>query len=289
MGIFEALILGIIQGITEFLPISSSGHLVLVESFLKLDVETLKSFDVMVHLGTLTAIIIYFWNDVVELFMAFLGLLGLVKKNSYKKEYQNLFGYIVIGTIPAVIIGLLFEDVIDFVFRNTWYVGIMMIIVAEFFLLSEKYFEKINGGKEVGPKGDEKVSPKGGEEVGLVSAVIIGIAQAFALIPGISRSGATIATGLLRGIPREKAARFSFLLGIPAIAGAGVLTLAKSVKGGMFQVDFVPVLIGFISAAISGFIAVYFLMKFLKTHTLKAFSIYLFVVGGLSVLINVLF
>jgi len=270
MTFLDALILGLVQGITEFLPISSSGHLVLGEAILGLDVEALKSFDVAVHMGTLAAIIIYFWKDFVGLIMGFLSLIRVIKKKPKYKEYQRLIGYIVVGTVPAVIIGVFFGDVIDYLFRNPLYVGLFMIIVAEVFIIAEGFLKKFK---------DEQV-------VGWKKAIIIGIAQAFALIPGVSRSGTTIAAGIFQGVPREKAARFSFLLAMPAIFGAGLLTLVKELRGGEVTVEAMPILVGFVASVASGFVAVYFLMKFLKRHSLKVFSIYLFVVGVVSVFLS---
>ncbi len=272
MNFLDALILGILQGITEFLPISSSGHLVLGESLLGLDVEALKSFDVAVHIGTLAAIIIYFWKDFVGLIMGFLSLLRIVKRKKKYEEYQKLVGYIVIGTVPAVIVGLLFGDAIDYLFRNPLYVGLFMIMVAEVFIIAEGVLKKYK----------EEV------HVGLKQAIIIGVVQSFALIPGVSRSGSTIAAGIFQGVPREKAARFSFLLAMPAIFGAGLLTLIKDLHGGSFTVEAMPMLVGFIASVASGFVAVYFLMKFLKNHTLKVFSVYLFAIGLISVIISIL-
>jgi len=272
MGILEALFLGALQGVTEFLPISSSGHLVIGESLLGLDVESLKSFDVVVHLGTFAAIIIYFWKDVVGLFKGFFSYIGLMKKSPANKEYQNLIAYIIIGTIPAIIIGLSMEDAIDFLFRNTFYVGLWMIIVGEVFLLSEWALKKF--------KNEEGLTWK--------KALIIGLAQAVALIPGVSRSGSTIAAGLFQGIAREKAARFSFLLALPAILGAGILTGMKELNVGEFNVEFIPLIIGFVSASVVGFGAIYFLMKFLKNHSLNVFAYYLFAMGAVSVIISLL-
>lgn len=270
MTFLDALILGIVQGITEFLPISSSGHLVLAESVLGLDVEALKSFDVAVHIGTLAAIIIYFWKDFVGLIMGFLSWIGFGRKSDKHKEYQKLIGYIVLATIPAVIIGLFFGDAIDYLFRNPMYVGLFMIIIAEVFIIAEGVLKKY--------KKETKIK--------LGHALIIGLAQAAALIPGVSRSGSTIAAGIFQGVSREKAARFSFLLAMPAIFGAGLLTLVKEMRSDGFSVEAMPMIVGFIASVAAGFGAVYFLMKFLKNHTLKVFSVYLFVVGVISVFLS---
>ncbi|MBD3156655.1 undecaprenyl-diphosphatase UppP [Candidatus Peregrinibacteria bacterium] len=273
MGYGEALFLGLLQGITEFLPVSSSGHLVLGESLIGLEVEALKSFDVVVHLGTFAAIIIYFWKDIVGLFKGFFSYMGLAKKTSDNKEYRHLIGYIVIGTIPAVVVGLFLEEAIDFLFRSTLYVGLWMIIVAEIFILAEWTSKKFKKEKRLDWK----------------KSVLIGVAQAAALIPGVSRSGSTIAAGLFQGISREKAARFSFLLALPAIFGAGLLTGIKEFRaGGGLDVAFVPLIIGFVASAVAGFVAVYFLMKFLKKHSLNIFTYYLFAIGTVSILVSFL-
>ncbi|MBU1446450.1 undecaprenyl-diphosphate phosphatase [Patescibacteria group bacterium] len=279
MTIFDALFLGVLQGIAEFLPISSSGHLVIAERLLGLEVESLKSFDVMVHLGTLTAIIIYFWKDVVMLFQGFFGFLGFYKTNVHVRESQKLIFYIIIASIPAVLVGLFLGDSIDFLFRDLFYVGVWMIIVGEIFFLAEWYIVKYKKEKELN----------------YPSAIIIGLAQAVALIPGVSRSGLTIATGLFRGLSREKAARFSFLMSMPVVFGAGLLTAIKEMKnasemglGISFsdKLDFLPLFIGFVSAALAGFASVYFLMKFIKNHTFKGFGVYLFVVGSIAIIMS---
>lgn len=272
MGFLEALFLGVLQGITEFLPISSSGHLVIGESILGLDVEALKSFDVAVHMGTLVAIIIYFWKDFVGLIMGFLSLIRVVKPRPKHEEYHKLILFIVIGSVPAVLIGLLLGDAIDYWFRNTMYVGLFMIIVAEIFIIAEGKLKKF----------------KKPTELKLGHAIIIGCFQALALIPGVSRSGSTIAAGIFQGISREKAARFSFLMAMPVIFGAGMLTVVKELRGGELTVEFMPIIVGFIASVLAGFVSVYFLMKFLKNHTLKVFSVYLFVVGAISVIISTL-
>lgn len=243
MTLLQALILGIVQGITEFLPISSSGHLVLGEALLGLKVEELKAFDVTVHVGTLLAILIYFRKDLL------------------KTKY---WPYLIVGTLPAVIIGLTLEDQIDALFRSATAVGVVMIIIGAIFLIPEKY------GKSSG-----KLTYK--------NVILIGLAQALALIPGVSRSGSTIFTGKMLGLDREEAARFSFLLGSIAIAGAGLLT-ALDFKDAI--VDWPTMLTGFAAAFLSGLAAIAWLMKYLRQHSLKVFGIYLLLLGAGSVIIN---
>ena len=277
MDSLNAIILGALQGVTEFLPVSSSGHLVLAESFLGLNVSMLKSFDVAVHMGTLVSILVYFWKDFVEMFKAFFRIIfGKFSGN----EYEKLVLYVVIGTIPAVIAGFLLGDLIDSVFRGVSMVGICMIATAMIFLVAEYV-----GSKKVFAQSDS---------MSFWKALIIGLFQAIALIPGISRSGSTISAGLICGMRREDAARFSFLLGIPAILGAGVLTFmggggmagsAGVVTGNAAVAELIPTLIGFVVSAITGFFAIYLLMRFLKKHSLVWFAVYLLVVGAVVCLI----
>jgi len=250
MNIFDSAILGAVQGVTEFLPISSSGHLILGESLLGLKVDDLKSFDVAVHVGTLIAILIYFWRD-------FLGMLR------FKKGHRLMILYIVVGTVPAVFAGVLLGDWIDEVFRSAGMVGLMMMIVGVVFLIGEGV------GKLLRSVGGET-------NLNWWRALLIGVVQAVAIIPGVSRSGSTIVAGLFQGIEREKAARFSFLLGAPAIAGAGIWT---AVKDGIGQIEVAPIVVGLLVSAVVGFFSVWGLMKFLKRHSLTIFAIYLLIVG----------
>ncbi len=254
MSILDALILGILQGISEFLPISSSGHLVLGEHWLGLDVEGLKSFDVLVHVATLLAILVYFWRDV----------WGMIRAIFIKGDpYRKLIGYIVLGTIPAVLIGLFGGDMIDYYYRNVAAVSAWMIVVAIVFFLGEYAYKRVGKGK-----------------INLRKAMIIGAAQAFALIPGVSRSGSTIVAGLFQGIKREEAARFSFLLGIPAIAGAGLLTILGD--SGAFSTPPEVLLVGFVASFLAGIASIAFLMKFLKKHSLAVFAVYLLAIGSIN-------
>lgn len=260
MNLLEAIILGILQGITEFLPISSSGHLIIGEDFLGLEVENLESFDVIIHIATLAAIFVYFWKDIFQMIKAFLKL--ITGKLSKDDPYGKLIFYIVIGTIPAVILGFFGEEWLNNSFRNLFWVGIWMIISGIFYLIGEvmhKYIKNSN--------------------INWSKALIIGVAQSIALIPSVSRSGSTIVAGLFQGIDRKEAARFSFLLSIPAIMGAGLLTVLKIPENGGIGVDMIPLIGGFLSAFIFGLLSIYFLMKFLKNHSLIIFATYLIALG----------
>ncbi|MDA1060530.1 MAG: undecaprenyl-diphosphatase UppP [bacterium] len=261
MSWLDSVILGVLQGITEFLPISSSGHLIFGEHFLGLNVESLKSFDVVVHMGTLLAILVYFWQDVKGMILA----LFKVKTDD---PYFRLIGFIVIATIPAVIVGLYGEEFLDNKFRNVDSVALWMIILGVIFLFGEFIYKKVHG------------SAKNKEILSLSwrKVIIIGFAQAIAIIPGVSRSGSTIVAGLFQGVNRSTAARFSFLLGIPAIAGAGLLTGLKSI-GDPSGIAFLPLVIGFATSFAFGLLSVHFLMRFLKTHTLRVFAVYLVILG----------
>lgn len=263
MSAFEAFLLGILQGVTEFLPISSSGHLVIAEKLLGLNVSDLVSFDVFVHVGTLVAILFYFKSDFTELLMVTLAKAGGLHLSDEQSEKFKMVKYLALAMIPAVVFGVLFQDVLESTFRLVEYVGTFMIAVGIFFMVSESVshsrIERVDSWKK---------------------ALIIGLFQAVALLPGVSRSGLTISGGLVCGLKREEAARFSFLLGAIAIFGAFVYKFQELVSPDMRYVPVSALLIGFISSFISGLLSVRFLMKFLKNNSLRVFSVYLMVVGG---------
>lgn len=245
----EALILGIVQGLTEFLPVSSTAHLVLFPWFFHWggELDTL-TFDVALHAGTLLSLIICFWKDWVELV--------------FKK--QKLFMLIILASVPAGIAGLLLNDYVEHAFRSPYIIAATLVIFGGVILIAEK----MNKTRTV-------------DSVDLVDALIIGLAQAVALIPGVSRSGITISAGLFRGLEREASARFSFLLSTPIIAGATLLHARKLVNTSADH-NMSLFLIGFIAAAVSGFAAIKFLLRFLKKHPLNVFAYYRF---GLAVVI----
>ena len=272
MGIIEALILGLVQGITEFLPISSSGHLVIAESWFKLNVEAFKSFDIAVHFGTLLAIFIYFRKDYAFLLRSLAHLaerkIGVLQgKRAIEEKIElkvgvKMCGYLLLATVPAVLVGAFFGDFLDFYFRNVFWVGVMMIAVGVLFFVAEFLAVRVKTA-----------------DFNLKNTALIGIAQACALIPGVSRSGATISSGLALGLKREDAARFSFLLGSVAIAAASALALYKAIKGDLALPS--PDLLGagILASFVSGYAAIAFLMRFLKHHTLHIFGVYRVLLG----------
>jgi len=269
MNITQALILGLIQGITEFLPISSSGHLIIAENLMRLKVDALKSFDIAVHFGTLLAILFYFRKDFARLIEGFfwqigkkIGLKSTQEAAQKNEPWAKLSGWLIAGTMPAVLVGFFFSDYLDAQFRNGPSVAVTMILVGTMFFVAEYVAAKAKKN-----------------ELNLKHAVLIGVAQALALIPGVSRSGATIASGIALGLKRETAAKFSFWLGAVAIAAASLYSLLKTAKGDLPLPPFDILSAGIITSFLSGYAAIIFLMQFLKKHTLLLFGVYRVVFG----------
>lgn len=257
MSYLESIILGIIQGLTEFLPVSSSGHLELGKAIFgdsSLPAESLM-FTVVVHAATALSTIVIFRKDILEIFK---GLFKLQNNDEFQFSLK-----IIISMIPAAIIGVLFEDEIEALFsQQILLVGAMLGITGLLLFLADQ-------------------AKNTSKKVGIFHALIIGIAQSIAILPGISRSGATISTSVLLGIDREKAARFSFLMVVPLILGK----IAKDViSGGLStQVDIAPLVLGFIAAFISGLFACKWMINLVKKSQLKFFSYYCFVVGAIAI------
>jgi len=244
--VLEALILGIVQGLTEFLPVSSTAHLILFPWFFGWtgEVDTL-SFDIALHTGTLIALLACFWRDWIEL---------ITKK-------QKLFGLIVLASIPAGVAGYLLNNFTERALREPLIISMMLVAVGFLMLIAEK----ANKYKDM-------------EKTGLKDAIIIGIAQAIAIIPGVSRSGITISAGLFRGLKREASARFSFLLSTPIIAGATMLHFKKLITA-QENHNLQLFAIGLITSYITGIIAIKFLLNFLKKHPLNVFVYYRFILA----------
>jgi len=258
MSILNAIILGIVQGLTEFLPVSSSGHLVLLQKIFGIKEPTLF-FDTMLHTGTLLAVFVVLWKDIWSIL---------------KKIIQPVTFYLILATIPAVIAALVFNDTIEHIFESGNYLGLCFLLTSALLVSSELLSRRAaanNSQKKTG-------------EMNWLDALIIGVMQAIAIAPGISRSGATISGALFRKLDRDFAARFSFLLSIPAILGAVVLQtkdLISSQASGTESIGAAAIIAGTISAAIVGFFAVKLMLKIIKERSLFGFAVYTGVLGTL--------
>jgi len=259
----QALGLGIVQGLTEFLPVSSSGHLVLAEKILGATAKSPVTFEVVAHLGTLLATLIVFRKPVWEI-LCFLGraVTGKTGGRFWSDPSGRLFVLLVIGTIPAGLCGALFKHPIEAMFSNVLLVAVALCVTGTL-LLATRWSR---------PRAD------GGRVISLGQTLIVGIAQAIAITPGISRSGSTIATGLLCGMERETAARFSFLLSMPAIAGAVVLK-AHDIAEASIHAGWQPLAVGFLASLIVGYAALRLLLGFVRRGQLHWFGIYCWIVG----------
>ncbi len=268
--VLQALVMGVVQGLTEFLPISSSGHLLLVPYLFGWDDPFIVSlaFSVMLHMGTLIALLIYFRKDWLVLVPAFFGA---VRQRSFRDDPdRKLAVLIAITTIPAIVAGLLLNDFFEKEIRAAQYVAVSLVIGAAIMWLADRI-----GSKD---EGIDRLTP--------IRALILGVAQSLALIPGISRSGISISTGLFLGLTRESAARFSFLMATPITAAAGAYELVKLVKGDAgAQVDILPLVVGILAALISGLAAIHFLLRYLRTRSLAIFVIYRLILATIVILV----
>ena len=274
MSLWESIILGIIQGLTEFLPVSSSGHLVIAQSFMAGFQQEGVLFDVMVHLGTLLSVFFFLRNDIYTLVLSLLPAKWRTDSGTIKEGFvpvsigRKMIGLIIVGTIITGSIGILLKDHIHRFFESAELAAGMLIVTGILLYLADKI------------KNVERTE----RDMNVTDAVIIGLAQAVALMPGISRSGSTIAFGIYRKINGETAARFSFLLSIPAILGAAVLELKyiHSVSAG----EMIIYAAGMISAAITGFLALRLLFFIIKKRELKLFSYYCWIVAATTLFIK---
>jgi undecaprenyl-diphosphatase len=258
-GLIHAAILGIVQGLTEFLPISSSAHLILVPILLGWNDPFIDSaaFDVMLHLGTLVALLAYFWRDLIVLLGAWLA--SIRDRHIGADPQRRLAWLLVVSVVPAAILGAAFESFFDQEFRVHWqWIALFALIGAALLWLAERQ------GRQ-----DRNL-----EGVTLRDSITIGLAQAVALFPGISRSGVTIATGLFLGLTRETAARFSFLMAVPVIAGAGIWKGRTLIGAGLGGAEIGQLVVGVVMAAVFGFLAIALLLRFLRTHPTTIFIAY---------------
>ncbi len=263
----QAILLGIIQGVTEFLPISSTAHLILAPWIFGWDDPGL-AFDVVLHLGTLTGIIAFFWKDFYSMVM---GMFSTRTAGNAIAGIEGRLGwYIIIGTIPAGLAGLFLKDQIETVLRSPRIIAVSLIVFGLILLWAE-----VVGRKK-----------RRMDHLNIIDAIVIGCAQAVALIPGVSRSGITITAGLFRNLERAAAARFAFLLSTPVIMAGGLLSAVDVYKEGLPQDMFWPFVAGFAASAVSGFIAIKYLLLFLSKRKVNVFVYYRIVVGILILLMR---
>jgi undecaprenyl-diphosphatase len=257
MGVVESIILGAIQGLTEFLPVSSSGHLVLFQKILGVSAPVLF-FDTVLHGGTLVAVLVVLRGDI-------WGIL--------RRPVQPLTGYLVLGTLPALVVALFFDDAIEAAFDSGNFLGFAFLVTSVFLAFAEILSKRV-------PRLRKK------EEMTWLDSLIIGVFQAIAIVPGVSRSGSTLSASLSRGLDRDFAARFSFLLSIPAILGALVLQIrelagAAGAAGvaGAGEIGVLPLITGTLSAGVVGFFAIRVMLKLVRERSLWGFAVYTGVLG----------
>jgi len=256
------ILIGFIQGVTEFLPISSSGHLVIFHEYIGLPISNELAFDVMLHLATLLAVVLYFRKEIKLLALAwFNSLRGQGSRDS------QIAWLLLISAIPAALAGAFFENIIEFYLRSTLTVVIMLIIGAVLFILAERTGKR---ALEI-------------RQLGFWQAIMIGLAQALALVPGTSRSGITIIAGLFIGLKREAAVKFSFLMSIPIIFGAGMKNFAALDFGNMASNELYIMAVASLAAFASGYLAIKYLLKFIKNNSFFVFALYRVILAAIVI------
>jgi undecaprenyl-diphosphatase len=267
MSILQAIVLGLVQGLTEFIPVSSTAHLKIVPELLGWG-DPGAAASAVIQFGTVIAAIIYFAHDIIRIAVGFFR--GLFTRRMMQDPDFADAAYVIIGTIPIVVLGLLLKKTIETTFRSTWIVTFMIIFVAILLQISERY------AMRRGFRDESDFNAK--------DAAAMGIGQCLALIPGASRSGSTLMTAFFRRIPREKAARFSFIMSLPAIAGAGLLELVSE-KQHLAELGKVPIVVAIVVAFITGWASIWFLLRYLRTHTTYVFIYYRYALGALMIVL----
>ncbi|MFC6160310.1 undecaprenyl-diphosphate phosphatase [Kribbella sp. NPDC058693] len=266
MTIWDSIILGIVEGLTEFLPVSSTGHLTIVSKMLglKIDDPSITGFTAVIQVGAIAAVVLYFWKDISRIAVAWVR--GLAKPE-HRGEFDHRMGwYVIVGSVPIVIVGFLARDLISGPLRSLWWVAAALIGWSIVMVAAERL-----GTKE-----------RPLTRITFVDALVMGLVQCLALIPGISRSGATISAGLFRGLDRVAATRISFLLGIPALVGAGVYELKDALHG---NVGAVPLLVGTVVSFIVAYASIAWLLRFVAKHTIEVFAFYRVLLGIVLVIL----
>lgn len=270
MSIIQAIVLGIVQGITEFLPISSSGHLVILPYFLnwQLPVKETFIFNVLVQVGTLVAVIFYFRKDLAGIIVAFFK--QLIAGKPFATHEARMGWLLIVATIPAGLAGLFFADVVEEAFSSPLIAGVGLLVTAVLMILAEKVSQNT---------GDT-------HDVTFLTALVMGGMQVLAMFPGVSRSGSTISGGMMRHLRREAAGKFSFLMSIPIMLAAGGLSTYQMVTEVPDLASFLPIMaIGFVTAMVVGYVSIRWLLRFLVKNSLVYFSLYCFLLGGVTILV----
>jgi undecaprenyl-diphosphatase len=268
MDIIQAVVLGLVQGATEFIPVSSSGHLVLVPWLFSWPSPGL-AFDTVLHLGTLLAVLAVFWPD-------FISLAGAWWRSIAQRDLDaaeaRLAWWIIVATLPAALMGMLWEEQFEALFHSPLHVSVLLLVTGLWLVLAERL-----GGKD-----------REAEDMSWWQSLLIGVAQGCAIAPGISRSGATIGSGLLLGLRRDVATRFSFLLATPIILGAGLLQVKRLLELPKLDTSLPPLALGFGAAFLSGYACIRFLLSYVKVRSLAVFAVYCWLFGLSTIAIYLL-
>ena len=275
--IWNAIILGLVQGLAEFLPISSSGHLSILNNLFGLTTaeEGHMFFDVLLHLGTLISICVVYWQDIVDMFFEVLGFVNLGPRAGQKKTHYpaaRLFLMIVLATLPLVLI-LPIKDMLEGLYYNSIFIGVMLIFTGFMLYISDKM---VPGNKT------EK-------NMGMLDALLIGVCQCAATIPGLSRSGTTITAGIATGLRREFAVKFAFLMSLPAVLGANILSIADAAREGIDWVNMPAYLVGMAVAMVVGIASISLLKRISRSGRFGGFAYYCWVAGALSIILTMIF
>lgn len=275
MSVWEALIMGLVQGLTEFLPVSSSGHLVIFGEILNLQIEDGNAFSVLLHVATFLSVCFIYYKDIIELIKEFFLMIGDIfrRKGDWNRPYRRMLIMLIIATIPAVVVGLIFKLFgLDAMLSNLLVVGLMLLVTAALMY----FVDHCNANRYDASNATYK------------SSLAVGLAQACALMPGLSRSGSTITAARAAGYKKEFAIKFSFLMSLPAILGAAVLEGAGLIMDGGFAIEVLPLIVGFIAAAVSGILAIKFLINLLNKNRFYVFSIYCGIVGLICIIFSII-
>ncbi len=264
--LWQAALWGLLQGLTEFLPVSSSGHLAIVPWIVGLPTPDL-TFDLVVHLGTLLAVIVFMWGDICSLWAA---LVHIVRTRRVEGPQERLVIWLVVGTVPAAVAGAFAQDLVERLISAPWAIALFLALTGTLLYIAERL------GRRERPL----------EALGLGDTLSIGLAQALALIPGLSRSGATISAGLLRGLTRDAAARFSFLLSMPIIAGAALVHVGDALAKGLSSDVALTLAVGLVVAGSSGFLALRFLFRHIQKRSLRPFAFYCWGLAALGIILS---